>query len=229
MSLRHYLMSHNKWAPAFLQKAWSFQALGQCTLQNGGTVLQNYALNQEALFPTYIDTKKMHPFRELSFFTVCLWGDQNFLGWSKGGQVFFSGSKGGPEFFEGQRGGDQIFSQFFFCAFILRYIIQKFLRLRRNLSLYPTSGHITCSYIIRLFFSTPKIFTLQSNHCPLHCLWGPKFFLRMQRGGPEKIGDWPSQTDAPLQVKMIAPLIPSICQGHSFNFFWEKTVIFVAV
>ncbi len=38
-------------------------------------------------------------------------GDQNFLGWSKGGPVlFFIGPKGGPEFFEGQRGGTNIFS-----------------------------------------------------------------------------------------------------------------------
>ena len=31
---------------------------------------------------------------------------------------------------------------------------------------------------------------------------GPRIFLRMQRGGPEKIGNWRSQTDGPpLPVK----------------------------
>ncbi len=33
------------------------------------------------------------PYREISFFTergaVCLWGDHNFLGWSKGGILIF--------------------------------------------------------------------------------------------------------------------------------------------
>ena len=34
-----------------------------------------------------------------------------------------------------------------------------------------------------------------------HAKGGTRIFLRMQRVGPENIGDWQSQTDAPLPVK----------------------------
>ncbi len=124
-----------------------------------------------------------------------MWGDQNFLGWSKGGTSFFSvGQRGRPEFFQGQRGVDQNFFSNFFLRlqrnFFLNTLYKNFSRLRCNLSLYHTTCHIICSYII--IFSQ-----LQDIHsfCPLHCLcegnvhdvlspWGggPEFFHEAKGG-----------------------------------------------
>ena len=111
------------------------------------------------------------PLRELSFITgrggrlFVGGGDQNFLGWSKGGTKIFSvGQRGGPEFFEGQRGGDQIFFSKIFSRLrrstFLTITFKNFSRLRRNLSFYPTSCHIVCSYIVNFFPQCQDIYTL---------------------------------------------------------------------
>ena len=108
----------------------------------------------------------------------------------KGGDQFFLvGQRGGPKIFEGQRGGGD---QNFFLNFFLRLwrnslldtLSKNFLRLRRNLSLYHTSSHITCSYIIS-FFSQPPGHSLFSiiTAPSIVCVRG--MFFRIGEGGPE--------------------------------------------
>ncbi len=138
--------------------------------------------------------------RELSFFTgrgssVC------------GGTRFFWGGQRGQFFFSvGKRAGQN-------------FLMVKEEGLRQNLSLYHSSSHTICSY--------NQLFSQHTGHSLFNLITAPSivrvmgmFFhlgrttifsrdkrggpisLCMQRGGPEKIGEWPSQTDAsPLLVK----------------------------
>ncbi len=96
---------------------------------------------------------------------VCLWGGTRiFWGSQRGGTNFFSGSKGGTRIFWGsKRGGPK-----FFLKFSLRLQHNSFLdtlfkkcsRLPRNLFLYHTSWHITCSHIITFSLNPNDIGTL---------------------------------------------------------------------
>ena len=115
------------------------------------------------------------------------WGDQNCLGWSKGGnQFFFSGSKGGPEFFEDQRGGTKIFSQFFVAPsaqFIPKFITNKYFAPPAqpfSLPYFMPHNRFICN---QFFFFYPWV--IYSYHCPLHCLRRGSSFTLGLEGGPE--------------------------------------------
>ncbi len=83
---------------------------------------------------------------------------------------------GGPEFFGVVKGEDQFFS-----------VGQ---RRDQNVFLHPMG-------LDQIFFTKPK-----GGPDFFYCrLRGNQIFYCRLRGRPDKIGDWPSQTDAPLPVK----------------------------
>ncbi len=111
---------------------------------------------------------------------------------------FGYGKGKGPEFFESQRRGDQNFFLQFFLRLrhnsYLNTLLKNFSRLRRNLSLYHTSCHITCSYIIRIFLNPPGHSLFNLITAPLHRLyevdvlspWGwTRISSQGQRGGDQ--------------------------------------------
>ncbi len=86
--------------------------MGVCGLLHGcGRLAFNRKITNTTIRVQFLVTS----LGELSFITergggVCLWGDQKFLGWSKGGPVFFSGPKGGgKKIFQVGKGGTRIF------------------------------------------------------------------------------------------------------------------------
>ncbi len=113
----------------------------------------------------------------------CLWGDQNFLGRSRGGGIFFCGPKGGPDFLGVKEGVTKISSQDFLRLrhnSFLDTSFKKCSRLRRNLCLYHSSYPMLCSYNYNHILSQP---TATHNVLPPPLFYVTGVFF--QQGGPE--------------------------------------------
>ncbi len=156
------------------------------------------------------------------------------------------GQRGGPEFFEGQGGGDQNFFSNFFLRLrrssFLDTLFKKNSRLLRNLFLFHTSWHITCSHIIT-FFSQPPwhwhsliwslppyLFMRGDVLSPLggdqnfftRSKGGTKISCRRQRGGPKffAVGKGGDQKKlATGHHRQTAPPVKNDSSLMSF-FFW---------